>query len=493
MLKVASCDSQGAVCIADGAVYRLVDRSHADSVLSVIKSINSAGIEGIVQTEVCADGEVPGIVDAAPDALVLRHKKITHISYPHEWCAPMLKDAALFHLDLSMQLYGQGLFLKDAHPWNILFERGRPVFVDFTSIVSKESLFKEEYLESNKLSGGESSETRLARVFKEIFDRMYLPYFINPLRAYAFGQRPLVRKEIENTTLNSSTSTISIRGCRPALRLRLSTITKIFGLLGSSIKINKILRRLSEHKDIAGFHQEMHRYVTNLKVSVGASAYSAYYKLKGEDHDWAYSEEWNAKQKSVYNALNTPGVDTVLDVACNTGWFAVMAAKMGKQVVAFDIDEACVETLYSQVKNEQLDVLPLVMNFTELTTDRFSIHDGKKVLINASERLRSDSVIALGIIHHLVLGLGLTFEEVLDRLLPLCEKQLIIEFVDGSDAMIQNEPSFFTAYYRNKELLSGYELGRLIALCEERGFEVRCEKSHPETRTIMVCRKLATT
>lgn len=493
MLKVASCDSQGAVCIADGAVFRLVDRSHADSVLGVIKSINSAGIEGIVQTEVCADGEVAGIIDAAPDALVLKHKKIAHISYPHEWCAPMLKDAALFHLDLSKQLYGQGLFLKDAHPWNILFERGRPVFVDFTSIVSKESLFAEEYLEANKLSGGKSYEARLAEVFKEIFDRMYLPYFINPLRAYAFGQRSLVRKAIENTTLNASTSTISIRKCLPALRLRLSAITKTVRLLRSWTKISKVLRRLNENRDVAGFYRDLHEFVTNLRVAVGASAYSAYYKLKGEDHDWAYSEAWNAKQKSVYNALNTPGIDTVLDVACNTGWFAVMAEKLGKQVVAFDIDEACVETLYGQVKNEQLDILPLVMNFTELTPDRYSIYDGGRVLINASERLRSDSVIALGIIHHLILGLGLTFEEVLDRLLPLCEKQLVIEFVDAADAMIQNEPSFFTAYYQNKELLSGYELGRLISLCEERGFEVRCEKSHPETRAILVCRKLPTT
>lgn len=493
LTKMSSCDAQASVCIAGGAVFRLVDRSHADSVLSVIKSINSAGIEGIVQTEVCADGEVAGIIDAAPDALVLKHKKIAHISYPHEWCAPMLKDAALFHLDLSKQLYGQGLFLKDAHPWNILFERGRPVFVDFTSIVSKESLFAEEYLESNKLSGGENHEARLARVFKEIFDRMYLPYFINPLRAYAFGQRSLVRKAIENTTLNSSTSTISIRKCLPTLRLRLSTITKTVGLLRSCIKMNKVLRRLNENRDVAGFYQDVHEFVTNLKVAIGASAYSAYYKLKGEDHDWAYSEEWNAKQKSVYNALNTPGVDTVLDVACNTGWFAVMAAKMGKQVVAFDIDEACVETLYSQVKNEQLDVLPLVMNFTELTTDRFSIHDGGKVLINATDRLRSDSVIALGIIHHLTLGLGLTFEEVLNRLLPLCEKQLVIEFVDATDAMIQNEPSFFPAYFRNKELFTGYELGKFIGLCEERGFEVWCEKSHPDTRTIVVCRKLPTT
>jgi hypothetical protein len=167
-----------------------------------------------------------------------------------------------------------------------------------------------------------------------------------------------------------------------------------------------------------------------------------------------------------------------------------MAEKLGKRVVAFDIDEACIETLYGQVKKDQLDILPLVINFTELTQDRYSIYDGRKVLFNATQRLRSDSVIVLGIIHHLTLGLGLSFEQVLDRLIPLCEKQLIIEFVDANDPMIQNEPSFFPAYYQNKALLQGYERSKLIALCEDRGFEVRCERSHPATRSILICRKL---
>lgn len=492
MLKVASCDSQGAVYISNDAVYRLVDSNHKNSVSGVLKTINTSNIEGVVQTELCSDKEIINSIDSAGNGLILKHNKIRFISYPHEWCASMLKDAALFHLDLSQQIFEQGLFLKDAHPWNILFEKGRPVFIDFTSIVSSDSLLAEEYLESNKLHRSEGSETRLAWVLKEILERMYLPYFIYPLSAYAFGQREHVRKLIENTTLNSSTSIISLRECMPKLRFGRSTIKKLFGLVKHRLILNKLIKRLTIKKRISDFYQDMHRYVSNTKVAIGSSAYSSYYGQKGEDQDNVYSEQWNDKQKAVYNALNVDEVNSVLDVACNTGWFAIMAEKLGKHVVAFDIDEGCIENLYNQVKDEQLDILPLVMNFTELTQDRYSIYDGKKVLINASERLRSDSVIALGIIHHLILGLGLTFEEVLDRLIPLCEKQLVIEFIDASDSMIQNEPSFFLAYYQNKEILSGYELEKLIALCEERGFEVRCETSHPATRTILVCSKVPT-
>lgn len=493
MLKLASCDNKGAVYIASDAVYRLVGLKHEDAVLGVLKSINAAGIKDIVQTEVCTDREVAASIGDARGALILKHKKITRISYPNEWCASMLKDASLFHLELSERLFGQGLFLKDAHPWNILFERGRPIFVDFTSIVSRDSLFAEEYLQSNKLTRSESAETHLAFVFKEIFERMYLPYFAAPLCAYAFGQRTLVKKAIENTTLNASTSIITLRECIPELRWRLSTLAKLLGLLKSRLAIKKTMKRLAKKKDIPSFYREMHQCVASLEVGVSASAYSTYYKLKGENHGWSYSEEWNAKQKTVYNALNTPGIDTVLDVACNTGWFAVMAEKLGKRVVAFDIDEACIEALYGNVKKDRLNILPLVMNFTELPQDRYSIYDGRKVLINASQRLRSDAVIALGIIHHLVLGLGLTFEQVLDRLIPLCEKYMIIEFIDTNDPMIQNEQPFFPAYYQNKELFCRYGLGELVALCEKRGFEVRREKSHPVTRHILVCKKLPAT
>lgn len=490
MLKVASCDSQGAVYISNDNVYRLVDVSHKDSVADVLKVITSSNIEGVIQTEVCFDKEITKSIDNAHNALILKHNKIKFISYPHEWCASMLKDAALFHLDLSERLFKQDLFLKDAHPWNILFEKGQPIFVDFTSIVSSDSLLAEEYLESNNIYKSENNETRLAWVLKEIFERMYLPYFINPLSSYAFGKRDRVRKRIENTTLNSSTSVISVKNCLPELRARPSTFKKIFGLIKFSFNITNIIKHLSVKKDIPTFYNDMYQRISNNKVDFGASAYSSYYGQKGEDHDRVYSEEWNDKQKSVYNALNYSEINSVLDVACNTGWFATMAEKLGKHVVAFDIDEGCIEALYNQVKNEKLDILPLVMNFTELTQDRYSIYDGKKVLINASERLRSDAVIALGIIHHLILGLGMSFDKVLDQLISLCDKKLIIEFVAASDGMIQNEASFFPAYYKNNELLNGYNIDTLISLCEKRGFDVKCEKSYPDSRTIIICNRL---
>src|SRR5678815_3981698 len=66
--------------------------------------------------------------------MVVRHRMVPFTSYPEEWCPAMLKDAALTLLDLLVELARCGLTLKDAHPWNLLFDRGRPVYVDLVSI-----------------------------------------------------------------------------------------------------------------------------------------------------------------------------------------------------------------------------------------------------------------------------------------------------------------------------------------------------------------------
>ncbi|MBU0689938.1 MAG: class I SAM-dependent methyltransferase [Gammaproteobacteria bacterium] len=485
--KMASCDAMATVYISHDAVYRVIDSASQKSVEEMLEVIRQLGEGSIVHTEVCSEIDVPDGID---DSLfVLKHKKVMFISYPHEWCAAMLKDAALCQTALSKSLLRHGLFLKDAHPWNILFEKGRPIFVDFTSIVTREQLFSEEYLRANQCYAGATDDIRLAQVLKEIAERMYLPYFFNPLCAYAFGHRPYVANEIERSTLNASRSKFSIRSCLPVFRLRPSAIISSIKWLIARLRFSSSIRLLEKSARPERFFQRVEDITQGLEVQTSGSAYSNYYQLKGEDQSWDFSQDWNGKQKAVYEALNTPKITTVLDVACNTGWYSILAAKLGKQVVAFDIDEACIEALYGRVKAENLNILPLVMNFSQLSVRRDSIYDGKTILIDSSDRLSCDSLMALGIFHHLTLGAGMSFEKVLEHLISLCKHQMIIEFVDAEDAMIKNEPEFFPAYFKNKELLADYSVRRLVALCEERGFRVRQESSHPATRSILICER----
>jgi len=486
MLKVASCDRQGSIYIDERSVYRVVVATQSTAVMGIHNRIRG-GVDGLISASVCESGVIPEEIDLEPGSLVLRHEKIDRISYPHEWCAVMLQDAAAFHLELCQRLLHYGLFVKDAHPWNILFERGQPVFVDYTSLVELEGLFSEEYLDSNKKYSEFAPSDRLKMIMFEIYSRMYKPYFINPLMCFAYGKRERVNQRIEDTTLNASTSTISRRECVSQLRFSRTVFLKVLSIvsvLRAELRIFSVLRSSAT---LESFYADMHRHVRRLKAGLGGSAYSAYYQKKGEDQELVYSNAWNDKQKSVRDALNLPEIGSVLDVACNTGWFALMAEKLGKSVVAFDIDEGCIEDLYKTVKDSRINVLPLVMDFTRLTRDRYSIHDGKKVLINAADRLRSDAVIALGIIHHLVLGQGMSFDDVLKSLTDLCKQRMVIEFIEPDDAMIRDEPSFFTEYFKNRSLIDGYSMSAFISRIEANGFIVSVHASYPHTRKILVC------
>ena len=62
-------------------------------------------------------------------ALVLEHRKISPINYCYEWPVRMLQDAALLTVEMCIKLSEGGLVVKDATPWNILYEGTKPIFI----------------------------------------------------------------------------------------------------------------------------------------------------------------------------------------------------------------------------------------------------------------------------------------------------------------------------------------------------------------------------
>lgn len=396
------------------------------------------------------------------DQSVFIHDKIAFISYPHEWCASMLKDAALFHLSLQRSLLKQNLYLKDAHPWNILFDKGHFKFVDLLSIVEQDE-------------------------FKYIVNTMFIPYFIKPLLGYAFGKREWVKKRLEATTLNAATDTMSYRDCLPAKKLSKRNILNVIELLRKGSAINVLNKA---NAPLAETIENLNRYVEKISVKIEDSPYKAYYSQKNELIEHVYSQNWCDKQKTVHQLLSDNHIETVLDVACNTGWYSILAAKLGKKVVALDVDEACVEELYGQVKQHSYDILPLWASFTDLTQDRFSIETGKRVLINFAQRVQCDAVLVLAVIHHLVLGQGMSFENVFQLLSRLTAKKLIIEFVSLEDDKIVDYPEFFSAYAKEKSQFGFYNLPEFLKAAKPYFQRHEIHPSHPKTRTMVVFEKI---
>ena len=70
---------------------------------------------------------------------VVRHERLAFPSYPYEWPAEMLHASGLLTLDLALAAFDEGLGLKDATPWNVLFRGPTPVFVDWLSVERRDA------------------------------------------------------------------------------------------------------------------------------------------------------------------------------------------------------------------------------------------------------------------------------------------------------------------------------------------------------------------
>jgi hypothetical protein len=70
--------------------------------------------------------------------VVVEHPRIPFISYPYEWPFPALKAAALFHLDLQIELLADDVMLSDASAYNIQFISSSsalwPILIDLVSL-----------------------------------------------------------------------------------------------------------------------------------------------------------------------------------------------------------------------------------------------------------------------------------------------------------------------------------------------------------------------
>src|SRR5581483_4744117 len=123
-------DPDGRLFLWNEGVYRAIHHSAAAFFSSLLESelfarLASRGL--IIGTQV-SDLVLEGY------DVVLAHNRVPFVSYPDEWSAPMLRDAAGLIVTLAQELASAGLLLKDSHPWNVLFDSTRPVYVDLTSI-----------------------------------------------------------------------------------------------------------------------------------------------------------------------------------------------------------------------------------------------------------------------------------------------------------------------------------------------------------------------
>jgi SAM-dependent methyltransferase len=351
------------------------------------------------------------------DCIVLEHERIRFPSFPYEWPPLMLYAAAELTLDLAEGLLKDHLGLKDATPYNVLFNGPEPVFVDLLSFERRHP-----------------------------GDPTWLPYaqflrtFLLPLAASKFfGLSPdhvlLTRRDgLEPEEVYRWTS--PLQRLRPPF-LGLVSMPAWLGAKHSPDDTKPYERKLMENTEKAEFILQslfgrLRRQLRKLAPQSASSVWSTYMTTNNN----YTNEHFQAKERFIEQALSEFSPASLLDVGCNTGHFSALAARAGARVVSIDYDPVVVDQVWRRARAERLNILPLVVNLTRPTPGV-----GWRNLESAGflDRARGsfDAVLMLAVIHHMLVTERIPLDEILSQAAELTTRWLVIEFIGPEDSMFQ--------------------------------------------------------
>jgi hypothetical protein len=317
---------------------------------------------------------------------------------------------------------------------------------------------------------------------------MFEPYFFVPLCVYAYVEEAQASSMLFEMALNATE-----KGT-PQFEQFVRVVkdeTEVDERVATATRLKKTLEQhymaLRSEGNLLRFFRSVRDVIAEIDCTATARGYQSYYLDKGENQAYNAEHTWNEKQHGVKAALDCAAIHTVLDVGANVGWYTKLSTLLGKEAVTFDVDEECIEFLYQDVQRENLPILPLRLNFTDLANSRTSRFDNLPLLLDAYQRFCSDAVLALALMHHLVLGVGLSLDEVFMSLRKLARKRLVLEFVDLSDLLIQNNKDYFPTYFRSPELFTSYSLESAQQGALQYFTSVRLAPSTSASRTLLVC------
>jgi hypothetical protein len=379
--------------------------------------------------------------------IVIRQTKVPFASYPQEWPAPMLKHAALAILDLAIELSNHRLTLKDAHPWNVLFDGCRPVYVDVGSIIGADR------------EPGWSACDEFCR------------FCLFPLLLMANRHDRIARCLIAEYEGVRRSELISLGGAGALARLAFS---RIAGRATSSVhhrrsrldrdsneKRRALLRRL--RRDVQSVNVEF-----NLPAVVDAeSPNRAGEPLRG----------WSANQERLCETIARLQPASVLILAAGFASFSgALKSAPRARVISFDSDATRAASIYRYARDHDLRLLPLVIDFTKPTPSvGFSSHYS----IAASERLKCEMVVAPSLVDRLVFERCLNFDLIAQGLALFSTRWVAVEFPQRDDPWVRERLSENSSWYRLENFINSLQANfRTVEILGQRGSRrlIVCEK-----------------
>lgn len=422
-------DTTGRVFYWNDRVFREVQ---SDDAWSVYRSLLSSDFSCALFNRGLVETWIPDDVRLDESIGLLEHKKIDYVTCRSEWTLRMLWDGARRYVSCAALLSQQNLVFKDCHPWNLLFDFCKPVVVDFGSIIHRASA--SAWLEELRL------------------------YFILPLWMHKVGRGVghAVAREMMHEHIRGVATTLARMRYARYFPPRFHRLSRQYQ---HAIRSNDSSR-------LASFFAHLQEYVDGLEPEPPKQYWASY--QQGDEVPTPGQKE---KQDRVLEVLKSLNPDSVLDMGANKGWYAFAVEELGCKVIAFDNEEYCVDQMYLKGQAENRRVLPLHMDFLH-PTPQFGV---ALAFRTSFDRLRCDVSLVLGLVHHLALRQGLTFDTIAQTVDYYTRTAAIFEFVAPEDEHIANWsiPSYYTK-------------DNLVTAMDRRGFRLECEKHLTMARSLLV-------
>ena len=422
-------DRTSRVFYADGAVLRGLDgRALVEwDALAATRFFPRLLREGkVIGTERLQAVGVRRPGDDTQWAGVLRHERISFVSFPYEWCFGMLRDAALLQLELLEAALDEGMILKDATPFNVQWAGARPVFIDVASF---------ERLRQGEPWAG----------YRQFCEMFLYPLLLQAYRNVAF--QPWLRGRIDGIEAMQCWNLMSVRDL-----FRPGVLAHVYLQAKAQSRFADTAQDVRGDLRVAGFHsalikanvRRLARLVRRLRWREAASTWSEY------TTGTSYAErEREAKAAVIERTVASRAWKLVWDLGCNTGVFSRMAAQRAELVVAMDGDHLVIERLYQSLKHEGAQrILPLVSNVAD-PPPRLGWRGMERGSL--ADRGRPELILCLALIHHLAISANIPVHEIVEWLRSL-GGALVIEFVAKEDPMVrrllQNKRDDYADYDR---------------------------------------------
>ena len=405
-------DPDARVAYFEDSVYRIVYQNGFKKFDLIKKILGKEEISKyLIETKEADQKELSLLeLENQKDIKVFKHKKIDYVTYPYEWSFHRLKDAALHHLNLHINLLKNDATLIDAYSYNIQFNNYSPIFIDLTSI--------KEYSEGEFWTG----------------HKQFCESFFNPL---------ILKSKLGinfNNWFKGNLEGISTYELSKLLKFNHMFSWNIFY---NVILLNYFEKKFKKNEDLKiaknkklkkkyylSILTNLLNFINSLKPKKEASVWGEY----SRDNTYNYEEKKN-KHDFITNYFSKNSFKKVLDLGCNNGEYSKLALQSGnKYVVGLDYDLNAIDEAYLISKREKLNFLPLYFDVSNPSSNIGWRQKERKGFI---ERLNFDFVLALAFEHHLAIAKNIPLEDVVKWITSLAPKG-IIEFVPKNDVTIQS-------------------------------------------------------